>query len=146
VDAIEADIAAMPDAPTDSIASVPPDVGGADSALADPDVDGDVLPPASDFTTACCAEGLNQLYLVISAVAQSLPRFLSENSNNNLLLVGLRMLTDLPAQFGDLKAGLRAFRQAGDKESAIQALAQVVAAVDALRQGVEAAFQRDPPM
>jgi photosystem II stability/assembly factor-like uncharacterized protein len=146
VDAIEADIAAMPDAPTDSIASVPPDVGGADSALADPDVDGGVLPPASGFTTACCAEGLNHLYLLISAVAQSLPQFLSHNQNENLLLVGLRMLTDLPQQFGDLKAGLRAFRQAGDKESAMQALAQVVMAADALRQSMEAAFQKEPPM
>jgi len=146
VEAIEADIAAMPDAPADSTASAPPDLGGADSAVADPGVDGGALPPASPFTMACCAERLNQLYLAISAVAQSLPQFLSKNSNDNLLLVGLRMLTDLPAQFGDLKAGLRAFRLAGDKESAIEALAQVVAAVDALRQGVEAAFQREPPM
>jgi len=146
VEAIETDIAGMPDAPPDSTAPAPPDVGGADSAVADSSVDGGVLPPASDFTTACCAERLDQIYLVISAVAQSLPQFLSQNTNNNLLLVGLRMITDLPEQFGALKAGLRAFRQAGDKESAMQALAQVVAAADALRQSMEAAFQKEPPM
>jgi len=151
VAAIEADIARMPEASAGGRPTDPPTVPGAtntgavDSVLADPAVEGGVLPPASGFTTACCAKRLDRLYLVISAVAQSLPQFLSRNKNNNLLLAGLRTITDLPVQFGAVKTGLRAFRKAGDKASALQALAQVSAAADALHHSTAIAFQKVLP-
>lgn len=144
VEAIEADIAKMPDQPVDS-GRADVDVIGADSALGDPAVEGGVLPPASDFTNACCATRLNKLYLIVSSVAQSLPQFLGKHKNNNLLLAALRMITDLPEQFGAIKGGLRAFRQAGDKQSATEALAQVSAAAETLRQSTEVAFQKQLP-
>ncbi len=144
VEAIEADVEKMPDQPVDSGAGGV-DSTGADSALADPAVEGGVLPPASAFTKACCAKRLNKLYLIISSVAQSLPQFLGKHKNNNLLLAGLRMIIDLPEQFGAIKGGLRAFRQASDKESATQALAQVSAAAETLRQSTEVAFQKELP-
>lgn len=145
VEVMEAAIATMPDSGAAAPPEAPSGSIGADSALADPNVEGGALPPASGFTTACCAKRLDRLYLIISAVAQSLPQFLSKNKNNNLLLAGLRMITDLPQQFGAIKTGLRAFRQAGDKESAKQALAQVSAAADALHQSAAVAFQKELP-
>jgi hypothetical protein len=145
VEVMEAAIAAMPDTGAAAPPEAPSGAIGADSALADPGLEGGVLSPASEYITGCCSKRLNRLYLIISAVAQSLPQFLSKNKNNNLLLAGLRMITDLPQEFGAIKAGLRAFRQTADKESARQALAQVSAAADALHQSAAVAFQKELP-
>jgi hypothetical protein len=150
VEAMRQDIASAPDTlGSGAPPAAPPSAGGVlgnpDSVLADPGVAGGVLPPASYFTSECCATRLNKLYLMISAVAQSLPQFLGRYKNNNLLLAGLRMITDLPHQFGAMKSGLRAFRQAPDKESATRALAEVAGAAEALRQVTAVAFQRALP-
>lgn len=101
--------------------------------------------PLSDFTTDCCSKSVNKLNVLLGAVAQSLPSFLSRYKNMNLLVAGLRMYTDLPDKHGELRAAIRAFEEAKDKESAQAALARITAATRALQSATKAAFQTAPP-
>ena len=101
--------------------------------------------PLSDFTTDCCGKSVTKLNVLLGAVAQSLPSFLSRYKNMNLLVAGLRMYTDLPDKHGELRAAIREFKGAKDKESAQAALLRVTAATRALQTATKAAFQTAPP-
>ena len=101
--------------------------------------------PLSDFTTDCCTKSVTKLNVLLGAVAQSLPSFLSRYKNMNLLVAGLRMYTDLPDKHGELRAAIRAFKEAKDKDSAQAALARITAATRALQSATKAAFQTAPP-
>lgn len=144
VSSLESDLAKAADAPAGAAPNAAAEMP-LDSLTVLLGSDAGALPPASPFTVGCCGKSLNKLYLIISAVAQSLPQFLGKFKNNNLLLAGLRMITDLPEQFGAIKTGLRGFRQAPDQVAAKAALVQVSSAVDALRQTTSVAFQKEPP-
>jgi photosystem II stability/assembly factor-like uncharacterized protein len=99
----------------------------------------------SAFTTSCCAKPLGKFDLVLTAVTGIVPHFLGQYKNTNLLLAGLRMLTDLPGRVDDLNRALRSFRKASDKAAAEAALAQVTAAVQGLSQSTAIAFQKQLP-
>lgn len=102
----------------------------------------DAAPP-SPFVTACCGKPLNKLNVILGAVLQSLPQFVAKFKNTNLLVAGLRMLSTMPSQLGDLRGALRAFKQATDKEGAKAALAQLGGAATSLSQSTKAAFQKE---
>jgi hypothetical protein len=116
-----------------------------DSSAAPPSPEETVAQPASPIVTSCCGKPLNKLNVTIGAIAKSLPSFLAKYKNTNLLIAGLRMLTDLPGRFGDLRTALRAFKQATDKDSAEAALASLGIAIQALHQSTEVAFQQQLP-
>lgn len=99
----------------------------------------------SAFTAACCAKPLGKFDLVLTAVTGLVPQFLGQYKNTNLLLAGLRMLTDLPGRVNDLNRALRSFRKAPDKAAAQTALAQVTAAIQGLTQSTAVAFQKQLP-
>lgn len=99
----------------------------------------------SGFTGTCCTQPLNKLGLLITALGRSLPAFLTQYRNTNLLAAGLRMMADLPGRFGDLRSALHAFKQAGDKASAEAALMRIEAAAAELHQSARAAFQSEVP-
>jgi photosystem II stability/assembly factor-like uncharacterized protein len=99
----------------------------------------------SAFTAGCCAKPLGKFDLVLTAVTGIVPQFLGQYKNTNLLLAGLRMLTDLPGRINDLNSALRTFRKAPDKAAAQSALAQVNAAVQGLTQSTAVAFQKQLP-
>jgi photosystem II stability/assembly factor-like uncharacterized protein len=101
--------------------------------------------PFAPFVGNCCAPRVNRLGVIISAVAKSLPSFLERFRNTNLLVAGLRMATDMPGKFGDLRGAIRAFKQATDKGSAELALSQLGDAARALHQSTRVAFQRELP-
>lgn len=116
-----------------------------DESAPPPSVEELVALPLSAFTDACCTGSVKKVNVLLGAVAQSLPSFLQKYKNMNLLIAGLRMYTDLPDKYGDLRSAMRAFKQAGDKESAQAALVQITAATRELQTATKAAFQTQPP-
>jgi len=99
----------------------------------------------SPFTQTCCGAPVNKLGLAIQAIAASLPTFLAKYKNTNLLIAGLRMVTDLPGRFGDLRLALKAFKTAPDQSAAQAAIAQIGTAATALQLATKAAFQTAVP-
>jgi hypothetical protein len=98
--------------------------------------------PPSPFVTACCGKPLNKLNVILGAVLQSLPQFVAKFKNTNLLVAGLRMLSTMPSQLGDLRGAVGAFKQATDKAGAKAALARLGDAATSLSQSTKAAFQK----
>jgi hypothetical protein len=104
-----------------------------------------IAQPAAPFVGTCCGAPVNRLGLIVGAIARSLPSFLQRYRNTNLLVAGLRMINDLPGRFGDLRSAIQAFKSAGDKASAQDALTQIGAAAQSLHQTTKAAFQEELP-
>jgi hypothetical protein len=98
----------------------------------------------SPFVTSCCGKRVNQLDAILGLVLESLPQFVSRFQNTNLFTAGLRMLSTMPAQLGDVQGAIREFKRATDKQGAQAALAQLVSAASSLRQSTQAAFQKEP--
>ena len=103
------------------------------------------LPPASGFTSNCCRKSFSRLELTLGLLAPSLQDFIAKYRNLNLLLAAVRMGTELPGEYRNLKGGLRTFRSAQDKESAKAALADVIAALSALKQTTAVSMQQQLP-
>ncbi len=97
----------------------------------------------SPFITSCCGKPLNRLDAILGAVLKSLPQFVSRFKNTNLLVAGLRMLSTMPSQLGDVRSAIREFRSATDKEGAQAALARLGSAAGSLQQSTQAAFQKE---
>jgi photosystem II stability/assembly factor-like uncharacterized protein len=130
--------------PTDSPASASP--GGASSTGTAPG-GADLTDSPSAFTTRCCGKGLATVQMLISAITNSVPQFLSSHRNANLLLAGLRMMTDLPARVTDFSGALHGFIKAPNKAAALEALGRVESAAKELDQSTAIAFQKQaaPP-
>jgi len=103
------------------------------------------LPPATGYTANCCKKSFSRLDLTLSLLSESLPQFIAQYKNLNLLLVAMRMSSELPGDYRNLKGGLRTFRTAQDKESAKAALADVLAALKALKQTTAESMQQVLP-
>ena len=132
----------------DSVAGAPSGAAPAapfDSAAPPPSAEAFVAEPPSQFIAGCCGKSVNKVNLVITAIAKSLPSFLAKYKNTNLLIAGLRMLTDLPGKFGDLRGALQTFKHAGDKAAAEAAIAAIGSAAQALHQTTKVAFQQELP-
>lgn len=120
-------------------------VAAADSAAAWNEPYGAPLPPPSEFTGSCCRKSFSRLELAFGLISQSLPDFIARYKNLNLLVAALRMGSELPNDYRALKAGLRSFRHAQDKESAQAALESVKEALGALKQTTSVAMQEELP-
>jgi photosystem II stability/assembly factor-like uncharacterized protein len=139
VDALEESVAAESEDPANATAAEASEAG---AEMEEFDSDAAQMSP---FTAGCCAKPLGKFDLVLTAVTGIVPQFLGQYKNTNLLLAGLRMLTDLPGHINDLNGALRAFRKAPDKAAAQAAVAQVAAAVQGLTQSTAVAFQKQAP-
>jgi photosystem II stability/assembly factor-like uncharacterized protein len=157
VEQLQTNVAAAPDSVSGPVASASPstpsptdssatqsagDVTTSGAATANP---GTTEPP-STFTARCCGRPLGTVQLILAAVSGALPQFLASHKNSNLLLAGLRMMTDLPARLTDLNGALHAFSKAANKAAALEALARVSAAAKALDQSTAVAFQKQVPL
>jgi photosystem II stability/assembly factor-like uncharacterized protein len=153
VDALEASVAAASEAAADeSEAAAAPLEGEETSEYAEPDAAdtgelgaGDTSESISPFTANCCGKPLGTLDLILTAVTGIVPQFLGQYKNTNLLVAGVRMVTDLPDRVNQLNNALRVFRKAPDKAAAATALEQVSAAIAALSQSTAVAFQKHAP-
>jgi len=99
----------------------------------------------SAFVNACCASSVGKLDPLVLALADFLPTFVATHRNTNLLAAGLRMLTELPRRFGDLRSAVQAFKEARDKEAALTALSQITTAAQAFHEVAKAAVQTAIP-
>jgi hypothetical protein len=128
---------------TATTAAVPMDSATVDSLAAVPFET--PLPPSSTYITSCCARSASRLETILGAVSQSLPEFVGRYRNLNLLVAGMRMGAELPAQARAVKAGIRAFRQAKDKDSAAAALGTVMSALSTLKTTTAVSMQQQLP-
>jgi hypothetical protein len=87
--------------------------------------------------------GNDEMEAVLGMVGQSLPQFVSRFKNTNLLVAGLRMISTMPSQLGDLRGAWRDFKRATDKAAAQAALARFGSAAGSLQQSTQAAFQKE---
>ncbi len=137
------DLTTIVDQLPDSVGTPAPE--GAAPAVDPPSADSfaqDSFAP-SPFITSCCGKPLNRLDAILGAVLKSLPQFVSRFKNTNLLVAGLRMLSTMPSQLGDVRSAIREFRSATDKEGAQAALARLGSAAGSLQQSTQAAFQKE---
>ena len=98
----------------------------------------------SPFVAGCCGKRLSKLSLLLESVGGILPDYTSKYKNLNLLTLGLRTASALPARADSLRAAVKAFRSAQDRGSADQALANVKNALAAFRALADTAVQRAP--
>lgn len=101
--------------------------------------------PASPFIEKCCGKSVSGWYLAMQAAEAILPQFVSQFKNTNLLGAGLRMLVVLPARVNATSAAFGSFKRSQNKDDAKANVTRLQAAVDALKQGVSSALQRDVP-
>ena len=138
-------VAALPDSTAGASASV--SSGAAATSGAEPGAAGaggefSQDAPPTPFVNNCCGKPLNRFNVILAAVLESLPQFVSRFKNTNLLVAGLRMLVTMPKQLGELRGAYRSFKQATDKAGAQAALAQLRGAATSLGQSTKAAFQK----
>jgi hypothetical protein len=87
---------------------------------------------ASRFVMRCCSRALPKLRLALVALSTLFPQFGERFRNVNLVQVGWRLVTELPARVRAVGAAYRDFSRAPDKASAQAAIARLTAAVDSL--------------
>ena len=88
---------------------------------------------------------LGKLDLLMTALGKTVPSFLDQFTNLNLLAARLRSAGALPDRLSELKAALGAVRKAEDKASADEALAQALTAAQGLHAAATVAMQRKLP-
>ena len=97
------------------------------------------------FTTACCAQPLEEVWTTFDAVAAATPSFLSNFRNLNLSLAAIRWAVVLPHRLADIETAVQAFRDAPDLPAAEAALAQMEVAVQEFIGATRQAFQEELP-
>jgi hypothetical protein len=88
---------------------------------------------------------LGKLDLLITALGTTVPSFLSQFTNLNLLAARLRSAGDLPSRLSELRSALSAVKAASDKDAADAALAQALTAAQGLYTAAAVATQRQAP-
>lgn len=89
---------------------------------------------------------LNKLQVLMTALGSTVPSFLSQFTNLNLLAARLRSAGELPARLSELKAALTAVQKAPDNSAAQAALAQALAAAQGLHAAAAVAIQKQLPV
>ncbi len=91
------------------------------------------------------AAKLKKLDLLITALGSTVPSFLSQFTNLNLLAARLRSAGDLPGRLSELKAAITAVKKAPDNSAAQAAVAQALTAAQGLHTAAAVATQRKLP-
>ncbi len=74
---------------------------------------------------------------------RAFPQFVARFKNTNLLTAGLRMLSTMPAQLGDVRGHTTNSSRRPTRKDAQAALARLGTALSSLRQSTMAAFQKE---
>jgi photosystem II stability/assembly factor-like uncharacterized protein len=106
---------------------------------------GAAAPPAAAAGAPLPPAKLKKLDLLITALGSTVPSFLSQFANLNLLAARLRSAGDLPGRFSELKASITAVKTAPDNSAAQAALAQALTAAQGLHTAAAVATQRQLP-
>ncbi|MGZ8392721.1 MAG: WD40/YVTN/BNR-like repeat-containing protein [Gemmatimonadales bacterium] len=100
-------------------------------------------PAAAGFAIA--PPKLKKIDLLLAALGTTVPSFLEQFSNLNLLAARLRSASDLPGRLGDLRSALTAVKKASDVAAANAALAQAFTAAQQLHTAASVATQNQLP-
>ena len=88
---------------------------------------------------------LKKIDLLLTALGTTVPSFLDQFSNLNLLAARLRSASDLPGRLSELRSALSAVKKANDKAAANAALAQAFTAAQQLHTAASVATQKQLP-
>jgi len=88
---------------------------------------------------------LKKIDLLLTALGTTVPSFLDQFANLNLLAARLRSAGDLPGRFSELKVAIAAVKKAPDNSAAQAALAQAMTAAQGLHTAAAVATQRKLP-
>ena len=88
---------------------------------------------------------LRKIDLLITALGTTVPSFLDQFANLNLLAARLRSAGDLPGRLAELRSALSAVKQANDRTAADAALAQAFTAAQQLHTAAAIATQKQLP-
>ncbi|HEY8196215.1 MAG TPA: YCF48-related protein [Gemmatimonadales bacterium] len=100
-------------------------------------------PAAAGFAIA--PPKLKKMDLLLTALGTSVPSFLDQFANLNLLAARLRSASDLPGRLAELQAALTAVKKANDKAAAHAALTQAFTAAQQLHTAASVATQKQLP-
>ena len=114
-----------------------------EDAAAEPS--GSAAAPAAAAGAPLAPAKLKKLDLLITALGSTVPSFLSQFTNLNLLAARLRSAGDLPGRFSEVKAAIAAVKKAPDNSTAQAALAQALTAAQGLHTAAAVATQRKLP-
>ena len=119
--------------------------GGEGAAPAGAEGQAAAAPPAAAAGAPLPPAKLKKLDVLITALGSTVPSFLSQFANLNLLAARLRSAGDLPGRFSELKASITAVKTAPDNSAAQEALAQALTAAQGLHTAAAVATQRKLP-
>jgi photosystem II stability/assembly factor-like uncharacterized protein len=91
------------------------------------------------------APKLKKIDLLLTALGTTVPSFLDQFANLNLLAARLRSAGDLPGRLAELRSALSAVKKASDKAGADAALAQAFTAAQQLHAAASVATQKQLP-
>jgi hypothetical protein len=94
---------------------------------------------------AIASPKLKKIDLILTALGTTVPSFLDQFTNLNLLAARLRSASDLPSRLADLRSALTAVKKANDKAAANAALAQAFTAAQQLHTAASVAIQKQLP-
>jgi len=94
---------------------------------------------------AIAAPKLKKIDLLLTALGTTVPSFLDQFANLNLLAARLRSAGDLPGRLAELRSALSAVKKASDKAGADAALAQAFTAAQQLHAAASVATQKQLP-
>jgi len=88
---------------------------------------------------------LKKIDLLLTALGTSVPSFLDQFTNLNLLAARLRSAGELPSRLAELRSALSAVKKASDRAAADAALGQAFAAAQQLHTAASVATQKQLP-
>jgi len=101
----------------------------------------DPNPAATTAGTSAFSQDTGQAQTTLNSVSTEVPKFVSKYRNLNLLLAGLQMASQMPAQVQALQQSFQALKTIKDPQSATAAMTSVQTGVSGLLQMVRNAFQ-----
>ncbi len=84
-----------------------------------------ILASPKSWAETCCGSALGRVDSTLLLLAAEIPEYLVQYRNLNLVLVGLRLATELPAKLAGLEAAVGEFRLAEDAATAMSALERI---------------------
>jgi hypothetical protein len=97
---------------------------------------------AADAVPAAFTQQLNALETTLTAATTEAPQFAAKYKNMNLIVVGLQMVTELPAQLQGLRESLQTLKQERSFKSTATTLPELRTKVQGLNQMVRTFFQK----
>ncbi len=87
------------------------------------------LPEGGSYVDACCKEEVEKIEANLISLATEVPEMLTRYRNLNLVMLGLKLITEGPARIQTLQSALSGLRGAKDAQSALSSLTELTSAL-----------------